>query len=138
MAETSDISEASPKKSSADVLKKAKGAWDDFGDWLKGGGVAGAGARSVGAGYGAMKRSFLDLFGHWRPSRPQQLVLAGILVIAFLDLKVASKFGDIWSMAFVGGDKEQGTPPPPEPGGSKKEPPIPPESAMVSQMIPPL
>lgn len=117
--------------------KTLSDAWDQFGSLVKGGGKYGSALRTTQAGAGAMKRSALGILPHWQPSRPQQLVLAGILVIAFLDLKIASKFGDIWQMAFIGGVKEPGGHPP-EQGGSKKEPPIPPEQQLIATMVPPL
>ena len=72
---------------------------------------------------GADAASARGLLSRWRPNRPQQLVLLGILAMAFLELRVASKFGDIWQYAFVGSlsEKKKGqhekvsTPPPPDP-----------------------
>lgn len=134
MADAKTDAKTDAKKS---VGKTLSDAWDQFGSLIKGGGKYGSAVRTNNAGVGAMKRSALGILPHWNPSRPQQLVLAGILVIAFLDLKVASKFGDIWQMAFIGGVKEPGGHPP-EPGGSKKEPPIPPEQQLIATMVPPL
>ena len=104
-------------------------AWDGFGNWLQ------AGNRNARQSAQGIRR-FLP---RWNPSRPQQLVLAGILAIAFLELRVPSKFGDLWSMAFVGGDKEQAKPPPPDggpPGG--KDPGGHPPEVDIHSLIPPM
>ena len=110
-------------------------AWNGFGNWLQ------AGNRNARESAQGIRR-FLP---RWNPSRPQQLVLAGILAIAFLELRVPSKFGDLWSMAFVGGDKEQAKPPPPDSGpppGGKEPGGHPPEgpqlSVDISSLIPPI
>ncbi len=74
--------------------KKSGGGFGAMLDKI-GAGLKGAGGQAGGDARGLLSR--------WRPSRPQQLVLLGVLTIAFLELRIANKFGDIWTMAFTGG-----------------------------------